>query len=147
MSATLKISAMLIALALLGCTQFQSKIVTLADDVGHQYLGQLNYDGPLSVELSIDKGPGGERFTGRFTVVDRTSTQRTDGMAVLPQSKTTPGVAAVVSSSSGMVIADGYWFAIGDKGSNMQCQLSVGKNGHGYGTCKHSDGAEYKIVL
>jgi hypothetical protein len=121
--------------------------VTLLGNDGGQFVGELNYDGPYSGTLTVEHGPNGERFTGRFVVVDRTSTQTTQGALVVPQGGQIPTVGTVGSASSGHIDASGFWYAVGDKGSKMDCTLEIGRGGHGHGTCKHINGAEYRIVL
>lgn len=133
---------------IVGCAALiPPKVVTLVENGGHQFIGKLTYDGPFSGELVVENGPNNERFSGRFTVIDRTSTQKTQGTIVVPQNNQLPGVGSVASTSSGQIQADGYWFASGSRGTNMQCELKIGIGGHGYGVCKHSNGAEYKILL
>ena len=136
----------LLSITLVGCA-LPSKVVTLVGKEGNQFVGNLDYDGPYSGILTVEKGPNDEKFSGRFTVVDRTSVQRHQGSIVVPQGNQLPAIGVAGGSSSGEVDATGFWYAIGDKGSRMDCELIVGRGGHGYGVCKHSNGIEYKIVL
>lgn len=124
-----------------------AKVVTLIGPDGPQYVGRLDYsrDG-LSGVLSVKSGPLGESFTGRYTVVDRTAVGSSRGTLVVPGNPI-PAVGISGSTSSGNVDASGYWYAVGDKGSTMQCNVAVGRQGHGQGTCKHSNGNEYQIVM
>ncbi len=130
-----------------GCVTYAQKIVTLVENNGKQFKVIINYDGPYTGELVVEEGPDNERFVGRFTVVDRTSTQVTRGNIVVPKSNQLPSLGSVESSSGGKVEAEGFWFGTGNKGSTMQCHLTIGRGGHGYGDCKHSNGSEFKIYL
>ena len=142
-----KILKTLLLLSVLLSACIPSKVVTLVGNEGDQFVGSLNYDGPYSGTLTIEKGPGSERFTGRFIVVDRTAVQEHQGTLVVPQDNQLPAIGTVGGASSGKVDATGFWYAVGDKGSKMECELQIGLGGHGYGICKHSNGMEYKIVL
>ena len=123
-----------------------AKVVTLIGPDGPQYLGRLDYSDGLSGVLSIQNGPLGENFTGRYIVIDRTAVGQSQGTLVIP-SNSVPAIGTSGSSSSGNVDASGYWYALGDKGSTMQCDLAVGRQGHGRGTCKHSNGNIYQIIM
>jgi hypothetical protein len=123
-----------------------AKVVTLIGPDGPQYFGSLEYSDGLSGVLTVQNGPLGESFTGRYTVIDRTAVGQSQGTLVMP-GNSTPTIGATGSSSSGNVDASGYWYAVGDKGSTMQCDLVVGRQGHGRGTCKHSNGNVYQIVM
>jgi len=131
-----------------GCvTQYVAKVVTIIGDDGNQYVGQLIYEGPYSGALTVENGPNGERFTGRFVVVDRTATQTSQGALVVPQNNQMPAIGSSTSTTSGDLNATGYWYASGNKGSKMDCILEIGRLGHGYGVCKHCNGVQYKILL
>jgi len=97
--------------------------------------------------LSIENGPDAEAFTGRFVVVDKTSTQTSQGTLVVPQTTVMPALGVANSSSSGNVDAQGFWYGTGNKGSLLNCILQMGRGGHGRGNCKHSQGLEYEILL
>lgn len=137
----------LLAISLSGCAAIPSKTVTLVGEEGNHFVGILNYDGPYSGVLTVENGPNGELFSGRFTVIDRTAVQKYQSSIVIPQGNQVPAIGAAGGSSSGNVDASGFWYAIGDKGSKMDCELIIGLGGHGYGVCKHSNGVKYKIVL
>lgn len=124
-----------------------AKIVTLSGEAGEHYEGHLAYDDPFSGTLRVEKGPGGERFSGRFVVVDRTATQQSQGTLLMPQVEQLPAMGSATNVSSGGVDATGHWFATGDKGSRMECQLLVGRGGHGQGECLHNNGKRYRILL
>lgn len=140
------ISLFVLSLLITGCA-IASKTVTLIGNDKEQYIGRVDYDGPYSGILNIEVGPNGEKFTGRFVVVDRTTTSRMQGALVVPQGNQLPAVGSVGSTSSGGIDASGFWYASGDKGSTMECVLQIGIGGHGHGTCKHSNGREYRILL
>ena len=123
-----------------------AKVVTLIGADGPHYVGRLDYSDGFSGVLSIEKGPLGENFTGRYTVIDRTAVGNSQGTLVIPGNPI-PAIGVSGSSSSSNVDASGYWYAVGDKGSTMQCNLAVGRQGHGQGTCKHSNGNVYQIVM
>jgi hypothetical protein len=139
-----ELATALLCIAVLGC--IPAKTVTLIAPDGPQYIGRLDYSDGLSGVLSMKNGPLGESFTGRYTVVDRTAVARSQGMLVVPGNPV-PAVGASGGTSSGAVDASGYWYAVGDKGSTMQCTLVVGRQGHGQGICKHSNGRVYQIVM
>jgi hypothetical protein len=119
----------------------------LVDDDGNQFLGQLIYDGPYSGILTVNNGPAGEYFSGRFTVVDQTAVQRAQGSVVVPHGNQLPAVGTVGSSASGNVNASGYWYSVGENGTKMECVLNIGLGGHGHGNCKDNNDTEYKILL
>lgn len=123
------------------------KPVTLIGENGEQFIGQVTYDGPFTGTLTIESGPMGEQFFGRFVVVDRTATQRSQGTVVVPQGTSLPAMGAATNVSSGGVDASGFWYAVGNKGSRMECTLSIGRGGHGHGVCKHVNGESYRILL
>jgi hypothetical protein len=123
------------------CASIPSKVVTLIAPDGPKYVGRLDYSDGLSGVLTVEDGPNGESFSGEY-VVDRTTVNQSQGKLVIP-GNTVPAIGA----SAGNVDASGFWYAMGDKDSIMLCTLAVGRQGHGYGTCKHSNGKEYKIVL
>jgi hypothetical protein len=121
--------------------------LAISGDDGQLINGTLVYDDPYSGILTVQEGPGGESFSGRFTVVDKTSTKRSSGNLVVPSGNVIPAMGATNSSESGVVTAEGYWFARGSQGSSMKCELKVGRRGHGKGICNHSGGEVYDIVL
>lgn len=146
------ISLFVLSLLITGCA-IASQTVTLIGNDKDQYIGRLDYDGPYCISacysgiLNIEIGPNGEKFTGRFVIVDRTATSRMQGALVVPQGNQLPAVGSVGSTSSGSIDASGFWYASGDKGSTMECVLQIGRGNHGHGTCKHSNGREYQILL
>lgn len=123
------------------------KPVTLIGETGEQFIGHVSYDGPFSGTLTIDNGPSGEQFSGRFVVIDRTATQQSQGTVVVPQGTSLPAVGTATNVSSGGIDASGFWYAVGNKGSRMECNLSIGRGGHGHGICKHANGKSYRILL
>lgn len=143
------ISLFVLFLLITGCaTAFRKDItVTLIGNDKELYIGRLDYDDFYSGILNIEVGSNGEKFTGRFVVVDRTATSRTQGALVVPQGDQLPVIGAVGSTSSGGIDASAFWYGSGDKGSTMECVLQIGLYGRGHGTCKHSNGREYKILL
>lgn len=136
--------------ALAGCVtvSIPSKSVLLVPESGKPYEGRLDYSGPYAGTISVLAGPDGESFTGRFIVVDRTSKQASMASVTVPNPvAAAPATGIGVSSSAGPVDATGFWYAAGDKGSTMQCELAMGMGGHGQGTCKHSGGKAYQLAL
>jgi len=134
--------------SLVACsTILPSKMVTLVGKEGDQFVGNVNYDGPYSGTLTIENGPNDEHFSGRFTVIDRTAIQKHQGTLVVPQGNQFPAVGTAGDVSSSNIDATGFWYAVGGKGSKMECELTVGLGGHAHGICKHNNGREYKIIL
>ena len=132
--------------SIIGCASIPSKVVTLSDQAGFLFEGTLEYDGPYSGIITVQNGPKSESFTGRFIVVDTTSRSQQSGIIAVPTNQM-PAVGSTTKTSSGEVQASGYWYPKGNKGSTMQCELVIGKNGHGKGACKHNDGNFYNIIL
>jgi hypothetical protein len=130
--------------ALAGCAA--TRAVALSD-ASMDYVGVLTYDGPFSGVIVVENGPGGERFEGRFIVVDRTATTQVRSATVLPSSDGVAGVSGATGMASAGINAEGFWNARGTKGSRMECRLRVGRGGHGQGLCKLSDGKSLSIVL
>lgn len=139
--------ALLIAHCFLLASCIPPKPVTLVGDTGEQFTGQVSYDGPFSGTLTIENGPGGEQFSGRFVVVDRTATQQSQGTVVVPQGTSVPAIGISTNVSTGGIDASGHWYAVGNKGARMECNLSIGRGGHGHGVCKHTNGKSYRILL
>jgi hypothetical protein len=123
-----------------------AKIVTLISAEGNQYLGKIDYSDAFSGVLSIEHGPLGESFLGRYTAIDKTAVGQANGTMVVPSNRM-PAVGVSNATSSGSIDATGYWYAIGNRGSTMQCHLDLGRLGHGQGTCRHSDGHVYQIIM
>lgn len=144
---SIKVILFVFAVGLAGCGTIPSKVVTLVEHGNKPYIGKLDYDGSLSGALTVENGPDGEMFTGRFVVIDKTSTQTSQGTLVVPQTAVMPALGIANSTSSGQIDAHGFWYGVGSKGSLLNCILQVGKNGHGHGNCKHSKGIEYEILL
>lgn len=136
---------------LVGCTSvppIQSKSVVLAPASGKSFEGRLEYSGPYSGTIALPQGPDGEAFTGRFIVVDRTAKQASTASISVPNpGGIIPATGVGVSSSAGRIDASGFWYATGDKGSTIQCELAMGIGGHGQGTCQHSNGQKYQLAM
>ena len=145
----IKTISLFLFLLITGCaTGFRKDIpVTLIGNDKELYIGRLDYDNFYSGILTIEVGSNRETFTGRFVVVDRTARSSTQGALVVPQGNQLPVIGSVGSTSSGGIDASGFWYGSGDKGSTMECVLQIGSYGRGHGTCKHSNGREYKILL
>ena len=139
--------ALLTVSCLLLASCIPPRSVTLVGEAGEQFIGQLSYDDPFSGTLTIESGPGGEQFSGRFVVVDRTATQQSQGAFVAPQRTSPPAIGAATNVATEAVDASGFWYAVGNKGSRMDCTLSIGRGGHGHGVCKHANGKSYRILL
>ena len=139
------ISLLVLSLLIVGCAT--TKPVTLIGNDKKQYIGRIDYnrDG-LSGILTIEVGPNGEKYTGPFVVVDRTAISRAQGVLIAPQGNQFPAFGSMGSTSSGGLDASGFWYGSGDKGSTMECVLQIGIGGYGHGTCKHSNGLEYRIL-
>lgn len=136
-----------LSLFLLSCAIYQSKDVTLIQSNGIQYTGVIKYSDGYSGTLSIVEGPGGESFSGKFVVVDQTSTNIKKGSIIVPQSNQIPAVGGIAESSSGEINATGYWYGTGNKGTKIEGTMRIGIGGHGHGTCKDSKGNIYKIIF
>jgi len=136
-----------VVVCLNGCIMPPSKVVTLVDHGKPPFIGNLNYDSSYSGVLNMEDGPEGETFTGRFAVVDKTSTQESQRTLIVQQSTTSPLSGTTNSNSFEGIEALGYWYGTGSKGSLLNCVLQVGRGGHGRGSCKHSKGFEYEILM
>lgn len=115
----------LASLAMVGCVTYPTFTVTISR-TAEIYTGTLIFDGQYTGELTIQEGPGGESFSGRYVAMDNT-----------------PGVASV--GGSGQVEAKGLWTGKGNRGSTIIAELKVGRGGHGIGTAKHANGKEFQI--
>lgn len=136
---------------LVGCAgvpRMPNKKVALLPKTGIQYTGDLFYkeDGYGGV-IIIEHGPGNEKFTGEYVVIDLTATAQQQSALVVPQQGQLPAIGRAGGFASGTIDAFGIWYATGDRGSRMDCKLQIGKAGYGHGICKHSDGSEYEILL
>ena len=131
-----------------GPIHMPNKKVALLPKTGIQYTGDLFYnkDGYGGV-IIIEHGPGNEKFTGEYVVIDRTASAQQQSALVIPQQGQLPAVGTAGGVASGTIDAFGIWYATGDRGSRMDCKLQIGKAGYGHGICKHSDGSEYEILL
>lgn len=137
-----------LSLFLLSCAaMIQDKEVSLIQSNGIQYTGVIKYSDGYSGTLSIVKGPNGESFTGKFVVVDQTSTKTKKGSIIVPQNNQIPAVGGITESSSGDINAIGYWYGTGNKGTKIEGTMRIGIGGHGHGTCRDSNGNIYKIIF
>lgn len=127
-------------------TAIPDKQVTLVNSNGEFHQGKLTYDGPYSGNLVFESGPEGESFSGRYTVIDKTSVKKSSGDLIVPNGGPIPAIGSTASSESGEIKADGYYFAKSKTGS-LKCEIVVGAQGHGKGRCTHSDGSTYDIIL
>ena len=141
-----------LSLLIVGCALGRplpsSKTVTLIGNDKEHYTGRIDYPTyEYNGILTIEVGPNGEKYTGPYVIVDRTATSSTQGKIIIPAWNQLPAVGSMGSTSSGIINASGFWYATGDKGSTMECVLEAGMGGHGHGTCKNSNGREYKILF
>jgi hypothetical protein len=130
-----------------GCVRYPPKTISLQAADGVVYFGELEYVDGYSGILTIERGPEGASYSGRFVVVDFTAKSTQSGGVVVPVPGSVPAVGSTSATSSGEVNAFGSWHAVGSNGASMSCELRMGRGGHGVGTCKHSNGREYKISL
>ncbi|MCG7972054.1 MAG: hypothetical protein JBO36_15500 [Candidatus Thiodiazotropha taylori] len=138
-------SIVLLAFILIaGCVP--AKKVSLIRHDGKIFVGTLNYDGPYSGSVTIENGPNNEKFKGRYVVVDKTATKKSQGTLV-NQGPSSVTIGASSGNSSSKVDASGYWYATGSRGSHMKCILTIGVGGHGHGVCDHENGEVYDIML
>ncbi len=123
------------------------KDVTLIRNDSKQYTGSIKYSDPYSGILSINNGPKGESFSGKFVVIDQTATSTSNGTIVVPNNSQIPAVGGITKSSSGVIKATGYWFGKSNKGTKIEGRMQIEIGGHGHGTCKDSDGNTYEIIF
>tara|TARA_R100000656_G_C3882815_1_gene114827 strand:- start:23 stop:463 length:441 start_codon:yes stop_codon:yes gene_type:complete len=143
----MKILIIALTIFAVGCaTAIPNRTVTLLGSGGELYQGVLAYDGPYSGTLTFNEGPQGESFSGRYIVVDKTSMKRSSGDLIAPSNGTIPVIGTASSSESGEVSAEGVYIAK-SKSGHIKCEISVGAQGHGKGTCAHSSGSTYDIIL
>lgn len=142
------ISLLVLSLLITGCAGVSriSRTVTLIGNDGDHYIGQRICESHNCM-LTIEVGPNGEKFTGPYVEVDRTAYSQTRGGVMVPRGDQFPAIGSVGSTSSGSIDISGFWYGSGDKGSTMECVLQIGLGGCGHGTCKHSNGLEYKILF
>lgn len=142
------VGIVLVLIFISSCYSMPNKKVALFPKTGIQYTGELVYkeDGYGGV-ITIEHGPGNEKFTGEYVVIDRTASAQHQGALVIPQHGQLPAIGTAGGVASGSIDAFGIWYAIGGHGSRMDCKLQIGKAGYGHGICKHSDGSEYEILL
>jgi hypothetical protein len=141
-----KIFILFLVFAVTACVSYVPKTVTLSSSSEDSFSGILNYDGPYSGTITLN-GPSNESFSGRFVVIDKTAQASSQGSMVALTNNPLPSTAVFNSTSTGSLQAQGFWSAIGSKGSKMNCTLEIGRAGHGNGICKHSDGKKYQIML
>ena len=136
---------LLITLALLGGCALKREVSL----VGHNqaYRGMIRYDSGYSGILTIKQGPGGESFSGIYSVVDHTPVARSAGQIIVPQMGQIPAFGQTGASATGHVEATGYWHGVGSQGSTLNGEIDVGSGGHGHGVCQHSNGTEYQIIF
>ena len=140
-------SLFILFIMIAGCaSQPLSRTVTMIGKDKEFYVGRIDRTDSGFI-LNMQNGPNGEKFTGTYVVVDRTAYSRSQGGIMVPVGNQLPAVGSASSSSSGRVDARGYWYAKGDKESTMKCELQVGLELHGQGTCRHSNGSEYEITF
>jgi hypothetical protein len=118
--------------------------IGLIDHICHR--GMPGWCDRFNGTMTMDNGPNGEKFTGKFITIDKTAYGSTRGGAIIPMGNQSLAVASVQSQSSGRFDAVSYWYATGKKGSTMKCELQAGQGGHGQGICKHSNGLEYEMI-
>lgn len=135
-------------LFLTSCATISPKSVSLMGDEGQSFTGKLEYADPFSGTITMGNGPAGESFSGTFVVVDRTAVSSSGGVLMAPSlNSAQPVFGGAQGTSSGAIEAWGIWHAIGAKGGHMNCELQMGRQGHGSGTCKHISGKLYKMIL
>ncbi|MGH7952533.1 MAG: hypothetical protein ACREFE_11535 [Limisphaerales bacterium] len=118
-----KILPLIATIILVGCATKYPVTLSRTTEV---YSGILKFDGPYTGTLTIPKGPKGESFTGRYVATDMS-----------------PNTFAV--GGSGQIEAHGVWTGRGDHGSLITADVKVGREGHGIGIAKDTNGNEYQI--
>lgn len=131
-----------------GCATISPKQVSLTSEAGQVFKGDLVYSDPFSGTMTVENGPFGESFSGMFVVVDRTAVSSSGGALLAPAvNGGQPAFGSAQGSSSGNIDAGGFWHALGNKGAFMDCELLMGRQGHGKGSCKHSSGKIFNLLL
>jgi len=114
-----------------------------------RFLGDLN-----NGTLVVNNGPGGEDFTGDFVVINKTPKSTSRGSGVLLNPIAQPGQIPIMGAASksstayGEANNSGYWYATGSGGSSMKCLIGMDiELVTGQGTCEHSNGNQYEVLL
>jgi hypothetical protein len=145
----MKAAMVILSMIILGCgAMIPNSPVSMVGQDGTQYSGEIDYDDGYTGTLTIQSGPNGESFSGRFVVVDHTSTSmQGGGFLAQDNGMIIPSAGLLTGSSSGQVIATGHWHGIGSAGTQLTGEMVVGREGHGHGNCYDGHGNTYKIMF
>jgi hypothetical protein len=136
------------------CRFVPAMALVLAGCAGGMIPGKIYSDSGKVLDFEIEKSSGtgrvtardnitGEQFAGEYVGIRETISASSSGVATAGTRMATGFGSSSVSSN----MANATAFLTGDKGSSLNCQMTIqaGFSPHGIGDCSDKNGAKYHV--